>query len=155
MLNKLWKRRSEFDAIVIETTGLAAPGPIISSFYLDNDLPDRVRLDGIVTVVRPALRCAALCCAAPRRAALRCLSCCCPGVEGFWVEVLGASGSLSRGVLGGSARGQEGGGGRRERCPLPAPQTPPNPPSPRLTHNQHHRVTHRWTRASRSATWMR
>lgn len=52
VLNKLWKRRSEFDHIVIETTGLAAPGPIISSFYLDPDLPDRVRLDGVVTVVR-------------------------------------------------------------------------------------------------------
>lgn len=51
MLNTLWQRRTDFDHIVIETTGLAAPGPIISSFYLDPDLPDRVRLDGIVTVV--------------------------------------------------------------------------------------------------------
>lgn len=31
--------------------GLANPGPIVSSFYMDENLPDRVRLDGIVTVV--------------------------------------------------------------------------------------------------------
>lgn len=31
--------------------GLANPGPIVSSFYMDQDLPGRVRLDGIVTVV--------------------------------------------------------------------------------------------------------
>ncbi|KAG1654998.1 hypothetical protein FOA52_008407 [Chlamydomonas sp. UWO 241] len=50
-LNSLWARRSEFDHIVIETTGLANPAPIISSFYMDANLPDRVRLDGVVTVV--------------------------------------------------------------------------------------------------------
>lgn len=50
-LNKLYDRRNEFDHIVIETTGLANPAPIISSFYADARLPDRVRLDGVVTVV--------------------------------------------------------------------------------------------------------
>jgi G3E family GTPase len=50
-LNSLWARRSEFDHIIIETTGLANPAPIISSFYMDANLPDRVRLDGVVTVV--------------------------------------------------------------------------------------------------------
>jgi G3E family GTPase len=50
-LNKLWERRDSIDHIIIETTGLANPGPIVSSFYMDQDLPDRVRLDGIVTVV--------------------------------------------------------------------------------------------------------
>eukprot|EP00877_Chromochloris_zofingiensis_P010130 jgi/Chrzof1/5370/Cz16g00110.t1 len=51
VLNNLWKRKSEFDHILIETTGIANPGPIISSFYMDQQLPDRVRLDGVVTVV--------------------------------------------------------------------------------------------------------
>ncbi|MEW5320098.1 MAG: hypothetical protein WDW38_011197 [Sanguina aurantia] len=46
-----WMRRSEFDHIIIETTGLANPAPIISSFSMDDDLRDRVRLDGVVTVV--------------------------------------------------------------------------------------------------------
>jgi hypothetical protein len=34
-------RRDEFDHIIIETTGLANPAPIISSFYMDKDLPDK------------------------------------------------------------------------------------------------------------------
>ncbi|WIA35200.1 hypothetical protein OEZ86_003663 [Tetradesmus obliquus] len=50
-LNKLYERREQIDHIIIETTGLANPGPIVSSFYMDRDLPDKVRLDGIVTVV--------------------------------------------------------------------------------------------------------
>eukprot|EP00955_Chlamydomonas_euryale_P113745 366230-Chlamydomonas_euryale.AAC.26 len=33
-LNNLYERRSEFDHVVIETTGLANPAPIISSFYM-------------------------------------------------------------------------------------------------------------------------
>jgi G3E family GTPase len=53
-LNALWERRSEFDHIVIETTGLANPAPVIQSMYLDEDLPHRVRLDGVVTVVDAA-----------------------------------------------------------------------------------------------------
>ncbi|GFH10484.1 CobW C-terminal domain-containing protein [Haematococcus lacustris] len=40
-----------FDHIVIETTGLANPAPIISSFFMDRSLPDKVKLDGVVTVV--------------------------------------------------------------------------------------------------------
>jgi len=40
-LNKLYDRRSEFDHIVIETTGLANPAPIISSFFMDQQLPDK------------------------------------------------------------------------------------------------------------------
>jgi G3E family GTPase len=38
--------------LLLLMSGLANPGPIVSSFYMDQDLPDRVRLDGIVTVVR-------------------------------------------------------------------------------------------------------
>lgn len=53
-LNNLWRRREEFDHIVIETTGLANPGPIISSFYMDKELPGRIALDGVVTVVDAA-----------------------------------------------------------------------------------------------------
>ncbi|KAJ9533641.1 hypothetical protein QJQ45_026725 [Haematococcus lacustris] len=61
---RAYDRRSEFDHIVIETTGLANPAPIISSFFMDRSLPDkwvgqaggveverRVKLDGVVTVV--------------------------------------------------------------------------------------------------------
>jgi hypothetical protein len=34
-LNKLYDRREQIDHIIIETTGLANPGPIVSSFYMD------------------------------------------------------------------------------------------------------------------------
>ncbi|WP_105373326.1 CobW family GTP-binding protein [Neorhizobium huautlense] len=40
-----------FDRIVIETSGLADPAPVIQSFVLDEVLSDRVQLDAIVTVV--------------------------------------------------------------------------------------------------------
>jgi G3E family GTPase len=36
-----YDRRDQFDHIVIETTGLANPAPIISSFYMDPALPDK------------------------------------------------------------------------------------------------------------------
>ncbi|PNH00392.1 COBW domain-containing protein 1, partial [Tetrabaena socialis] len=38
-LNNLYDRRKDFDHIIIETTGLANPAPIITSFYADPDLP--------------------------------------------------------------------------------------------------------------------
>ncbi|KAJ9533645.1 hypothetical protein QJQ45_026721 [Haematococcus lacustris] len=49
--NRLYDRCSEFDHIVVETTGLANPAPIISSFFMDRSLLDKVKLDGVVTVV--------------------------------------------------------------------------------------------------------
>ena len=40
-----------FDGVVIETTGLANPGPVIQSFFADQQLAARCRLDAVVTVV--------------------------------------------------------------------------------------------------------
>ncbi|EFN52681.1 hypothetical protein CHLNCDRAFT_138656 [Chlorella variabilis] len=51
MLNTLYDRRSQFDRIVIETTGLAQPAPIIQTFFLEPSVSDRMRLDGVVTLV--------------------------------------------------------------------------------------------------------
>lgn len=48
------ERSDALDHVVIETTGLAEPGPIAQSFYADAGLAERVRLDGIVTVVDAA-----------------------------------------------------------------------------------------------------
>lgn len=47
-----YDRRSQFDRIVIETTGLAQPAPIIQTFFLEPAVSDRMRLDGVVTMVR-------------------------------------------------------------------------------------------------------
>ncbi len=51
ILGNLIKRRDKFDYILIETTGLADPGPVVQTFFFDDELKNKVRLDGVVTVV--------------------------------------------------------------------------------------------------------
>jgi G3E family GTPase len=51
ILNQLLKRRDKFDYIMIETTGMADPGPVAQTFFLDDDLKQQFVLDAIVTVV--------------------------------------------------------------------------------------------------------
>lgn len=51
MLLQLHERRDQFDRVVIETTGLADPAPIIQTFFLDPTVADKMRLDGVVTLV--------------------------------------------------------------------------------------------------------
>eukprot|EP01126_Amoeba_proteus_P036664 TRINITY_DN3741_c0_g1_i2.p2 TRINITY_DN3741_c0_g1~~TRINITY_DN3741_c0_g1_i2.p2 ORF type:complete len:120 (+),score=24.60 TRINITY_DN3741_c0_g1_i2:136-495(+) len=50
-LENLVRRRDRFDYIFIETTGLADPGPLVSSLWLDEELGSNIYLDAIVTVV--------------------------------------------------------------------------------------------------------
>lgn len=45
------KKKGNFDHIVIETTGLANPAPIIQTFYAEDAVFDAVKLDGVVTLV--------------------------------------------------------------------------------------------------------
>ena len=47
----LMKRRAGFDGIIIETTGLANPAPVAQTFFVDDGVRARTRLDAIVTVV--------------------------------------------------------------------------------------------------------
>jgi G3E family GTPase len=51
VLGQLVKRRDRFDYVLIETTGLADPGPVAQTFFLDDDLKDQFSLDAIVTLV--------------------------------------------------------------------------------------------------------
>ena len=51
ILGNLMKRRDRFDYILIETTGLADPGPVAQTFFVDDEMKDKLRLDGIVTLV--------------------------------------------------------------------------------------------------------
>ncbi|MEG4453747.1 GTP-binding protein [Microcoleus sp. N9_A1] len=51
IINNLMKRRDKFDHIVIETTGLADPAPVIQTFFVDEDMRDKLLLDAVVTVV--------------------------------------------------------------------------------------------------------
>jgi G3E family GTPase len=51
VLNQLLKRRERFDYILIETTGMADPGPVAQTFFIDDDLRDQFVVDAIVTLV--------------------------------------------------------------------------------------------------------
>lgn len=51
IIEGLMKRRDRFDSIIIETTGLADPGPVIQTFYADADVARQTKLDSIITVV--------------------------------------------------------------------------------------------------------
>ncbi|MFM7199358.1 MAG: CobW family GTP-binding protein [Myxococcota bacterium] len=51
ILGNLMKRRDRFDYILVETTGLADPGPVAQTFFVDDEIQQTTRLDGIVTVV--------------------------------------------------------------------------------------------------------
>jgi G3E family GTPase len=50
-VRKLLKRREKFDAIVVETSGLADPGPVMTTFILEPDLQEHFQIDSVVTVV--------------------------------------------------------------------------------------------------------
>jgi G3E family GTPase len=51
IIEGLMKRKGTFDAIIIETTGLADPAPVAQTFFVDDDVRARASLDAIVTVV--------------------------------------------------------------------------------------------------------
>uniref|UniRef100_UPI0040486265 CobW family GTP-binding protein n=1 Tax=Polynucleobacter sp. TaxID=2029855 RepID=UPI0040486265 len=54
-LNALWKQRKDkkiqFERVVIETTGVANPGPVAQTFFMDDDVADHYILDAVVTLV--------------------------------------------------------------------------------------------------------
>ncbi len=50
IIEGLMKRKGKFDAIIVETTGLADPAPVAQTFFVDQDIADEARLDAIVTV---------------------------------------------------------------------------------------------------------
>ncbi len=51
IVSGLMKRRTRFDGIIIETTGLANPAPVAQTFFVDDGVRARTRLDAIITVV--------------------------------------------------------------------------------------------------------
>lgn len=50
IIDNLMKRRGRFDAIIIETTGLADPAPVAQTFFVDQDVRAKTKLDAVVTV---------------------------------------------------------------------------------------------------------
>ena len=51
IIGNLMRPRNQFDHLVIETTGLADPAPVIQTFFVDEDLQEQMSLDAVVTVV--------------------------------------------------------------------------------------------------------
>src|ERR1700682_2900135 len=55
ILGDLGKKRRQgklkFDRVIIETTGLANPGPVAQTFFMDEDIHHQYRLDAVVTVM--------------------------------------------------------------------------------------------------------
>jgi G3E family GTPase len=51
ILGNLMKRRDKFDYILIETTGMADPGPVAQTFFMDDEVQAKTTIDGIVTLV--------------------------------------------------------------------------------------------------------
>ena len=50
LLKKMHERIKDFDGVLIETTGLADPAPVAQTFFVDDDIRDKYKLDGIITV---------------------------------------------------------------------------------------------------------
>ncbi len=50
ILAQLRKRREPFDAILVETTGLADPAPVAQTFFVEEELKEHYLLDAIVTL---------------------------------------------------------------------------------------------------------
>jgi G3E family GTPase len=51
IIGNLMRRRDKFDRLVIETTGLADPAPVIQTFFVDEDVQSQTHLDAVVTLV--------------------------------------------------------------------------------------------------------
>jgi G3E family GTPase len=51
VVSGLMKRKGGFDAIIVETTGLADPGPVAQTFFVDEDVRAKTELDSVTTVV--------------------------------------------------------------------------------------------------------
>jgi G3E family GTPase len=50
IIEGLMRRKGKFDAIIVETTGLADPAPVAQTFFMDEQIGARTRLDAVITV---------------------------------------------------------------------------------------------------------
>ena len=51
ILGNLMKRKDKFDYVMVETTGMADPGPVAQTFFMDDEMQEKLQLDAVVTVV--------------------------------------------------------------------------------------------------------
>jgi G3E family GTPase len=50
IIDGLMRRKGKFDAIIVETTGLADPAPVAQTFFVDDAVGQKAKLDAVVTV---------------------------------------------------------------------------------------------------------
>src|SRR3954464_10470770 len=50
IIDGLMRRKGKFDAIIVETTGLADPAPVAQTFFVDENVGSKTKLDAVVTV---------------------------------------------------------------------------------------------------------
>ncbi len=50
IIDGLMRRKGKFDAIIVETTGLADPAPVAQTFFVDDAVGEKTKLDAVVTV---------------------------------------------------------------------------------------------------------
>ena len=50
IIDGLMRRKGKFDAIIVETTGLADPAPVAQTFFMDENVGRKAKLDAVVTV---------------------------------------------------------------------------------------------------------
>jgi G3E family GTPase len=50
IIDGLMRRKGKFDGIIVETTGLADPAPVAQTFFVDENVGKRTKLDAVVTV---------------------------------------------------------------------------------------------------------
>src|SRR6202023_609105 len=50
IIDGLMRRKGKFDAIIVETTGLADPAPVAQTFFVDDSVGRKTKLDAVVTV---------------------------------------------------------------------------------------------------------
>ena len=50
LLKRMHERIKDFDGVLIETTGLADPAPVAQTFFVDDEIVSKYKLDGIITV---------------------------------------------------------------------------------------------------------
>jgi len=50
ILDGLMRRKGKFDAIIVETTGLADPAPVAQTFFIDENVGRKTRLDAVITI---------------------------------------------------------------------------------------------------------
>ncbi len=51
VVQNLLKRKGRFDGVIVETTGLADPAPVAQTFFMDDDVREKAKLDAVVALV--------------------------------------------------------------------------------------------------------